>query len=173
MGGQRKILTAEYWIQALRLRKHPEGGYYREVYRSSETISSASLPPRFGEERNLATSIYFLLPGHEVSRLHRLSSDEIWHFYTGSSLTLHVIDRAGEHRTVRLGPDARGGEVFQAVIENRSWFGARVNEQNAFSLIGCTVAPGFEFQDFEIGSRRELLREFPRHREIIEALTVP
>ena len=91
MSGMMDTQTAEYWIETLRLRKHPEGGYYREVYRSNETVSSGALPPRFRGERNLATSIYFLLPGSEVSRLHRLSADEVWHFYTGSSITLYIF----------------------------------------------------------------------------------
>ena len=165
--------TAEYWIETLRLRKHPEGGYYREVYRSNETVSSGALPPRFRGERNLATSIYFLLPGSEVSRLHRLSADEVWHFYTGSSITLYIFHPSGEHRTIQLGSDAGRGEVFQAVVDHGSWSGAKVDAQDSFSLVGCTVAPGFDFDDFEIRTRPELLREFPGHREVIEALTAP
>jgi predicted cupin superfamily sugar epimerase len=165
------VQTAEYWIERLRLHRHPEGGYFREVYRSNETIPSDALPPRFAGERTLATSIYFLLPGTEVSCLHRLSSDEIWHFYTGSTLELHIFDRTGEYQEILLGHTHTGGNIFQAVIEHGSWFGAKVKEKKSFSLVGCTVAPGFAFDDFELGNRQDLLHTFPRHRRIIEALT--
>ena len=167
------IETPEYWIETLQLRRHPEGGYYREVYRSNETIPSTSLPHRFGGARSLSTSIYFLLPGTEVSRFHRLSSDEVWHFYRGSPITLHVISRTGDHQTVRLGRDVDGGDVFQAVIAHGLCFGARLDDKSSFALVGCTLAPGFDYEDFQFCSRNELLEKFPQHRRIIEMLTSP
>ena len=147
--------TAAYWIKKLNLVPHPEGGYYRETYRK-DPVSSA---------------IYFLLKSGECSRLHRLKSDELWHFHQGSSLTLSVIYSDGRLETLSLGDSPEKGETFQAVIPAGSWFGARVNEPDSFALTGCTVAPGFLFEDFELADRHELTRQFPQHRKIIEKLT--
>ncbi|NIW80716.1 MAG: hypothetical protein GWN16_15195 [Calditrichae bacterium] len=163
--------NADYWIKKLNLSKHPEGGYFREVYRSPEKIGGESLPSRFEGDRVFATSIYFLLRGGEVSKLHRLKADETWHFYTGSSLTLFLIDERGKLSQIVLGPDYEKGEVFQTVIPHDCWFGAKVNDPNAYTLVGCTVAPGFEFGDFELAQRKDLLNRFPQHKNIIEQLT--
>lgn len=162
---------ADYWIEKLGLVKHPEGGHYREVYRSKEMIHENALPTRYNGKRSFSTSIYFLLRGNEVSHLHRLKSDELWHFYAGSSLTIHVIDPGGKHIEIILGSDFEKGEFFQATIEEGCWFGATVNDPSSYSLLGCTVAPGFEFGDFEIGQREELIRLYPEHKLIIERLS--
>ena len=161
---------ADYWIEKLGLVKHPEGGYYREVYRSSEIIPLDALPARYNGERSFSTSIYFLLREKETSRLHRLKSDELWHFYTGSPLNIHVIDPDGNHLAIKLGSDFEKGESFQYTIEKGCWFGATVNDPSSYSLAGCTVAPGFEFDDFEIGQREELIRLYPEHKLVIEML---
>jgi len=165
------IRTGEDWIELLGLRPHPEGGFYREVYRSGETISPAGLPPRFPGPRSLATSIYYLLAADEISAVHRLRSDEIWNFYEGSPLVLVILRDPSEAEEIRLGRGAARGEVLQAVVPAGCWFGAYVLEPNSFSLVGCSLAPGFEFADFELGRRQELLSLFPRHRELIEKLT--
>ena len=168
---------AQYWIEKLGLARHPEGGYYREVYRSPESIAAEALPGRYEGARVLATSIYFLLPGSQVSRLHRLCSDELWHYYAGSALTIHVISRDGEYKRLRLGADfdrdmrAEDGMRFQATVEKGSWFGATVDDADSYTLVGCTVAPGFEYADFVLGDRDALLGRYPQHREIIERLT--
>ena len=154
--------TAQDWIAALPLIPHPEGGYYRETYRSPMAVAL----PGFSGERAVSTAIYFLLPAGEVSAFHRIKSDELWHFYTGQLLTIHGIDPAGGYSTIELGP----GQP-QAVVPAGSWFGATVD--SGYALVGCTVAPGFDFSDFELASRSALLAQYPQHRPIIERLTKP
>lgn len=145
---------AQHWIQTLQLQKHPEGGYYRETYRDAREING----------RACSTAIYFLLPAGEVSALHRLKSDEVWHFYAGHELTLHILDPAGNYTTQTVGPAS-----FQAVVPAGHWFGATV--ERGYALVGCTVAPGFYFRDFELADRAEWLRRFPQHRSLILRLT--
>ena len=163
-------MDADYWINKLGLEKHPEGGYFKEVYRSRELIPQNALPDRYGGPRSFGTSIYFLLRGQEVSKLHRIKSDELWHYYTGSSLTVHVLDLdpQGVYTTERLGGEPEKGEVFQTKIDAGCWFGASVDDSESFSLVGCTVSPGFDFDDFELGDREELLRLYPVHTSVIE-----
>ncbi len=159
------------WIRALKLRPHPEGGHYRETYRSGESLPAGSLPPRFAGARSFSTAIYFLIQSGQVSRLHRIRSDEVWHFYAGSPLTVHVIEPRGLHRAIRLGRRPSAGQVLQAVVPAGAWFGAVVDRARSFALVGCTVAPGFDFADFELADRAALLRQFPRYRQVIEQLT--
>lgn len=159
------------YIQALNLLPHPEGGWYRETYRAAETIPPQGLPARFAGARCFATSIYFLLTSETFSALHRLKADEIWHFHAGSALTVHVLEPGGEHRVLRLGAAIDQGESFQAVVPAGCWFGARVEAPGGFALVGCTVAPGFDFADFQMGRREDLIRQYPLHRDLIEALT--
>ncbi|KER10656.1 MAG: hypothetical protein HY22_02185 [[Candidatus Thermochlorobacteriaceae] bacterium GBChlB] len=162
---------ASYWIAALGMQAHPEGGFFKEVYRSDERLPASALPARFGGERAVSTSIYFLLRSNEFSSLHRIQSDEIWHFYDGASVTVYVIDTAGRLQALRLGRNVEHGERFQAVVKAGSWFGATVASADSFALVGCTVAPGFDFADFELAKREDLLAQFPEHRAIIERLT--
>jgi uncharacterized protein len=164
--------TAKKWISRLALQPHPEGGYFREIYRATEQIAAAALPTRYQGPRAFATSIYFLLSGTQISTLHRLASDEQWHFYSGSTLLVAMIASDGTFREVRLGRRANAGEQFQAVIPAGTWLGARMAGRRGYALIGCTVAPGFEFQDFEVGQRQDLLEQFPQHRKLIMALTL-
>ena len=163
--------NAGYWIKNLSLEKHPEGGYFKEIYRSEEKIPAESLPERFSKSRSFTTSICFLLESSDFSAFHRLKSDEVWHFFTGSALTLHIIGHDGKHTQEVLGSDLENGEIFQAVVKARCWFAVKVNDRSSFSLTSCTVSPGFEFQDFELGKRDELLRIYPEHKKIIEELT--
>jgi len=165
------LMTALDYMRALNLQPHPEGGWYRETYRSEETIAREMLPERFSGPRPFATAIYFLLSADSFSALHRIRSDEQWHFYAGSSLTIHIIAPEGDYRALRLGNGVGRGESFQAVVPAECWFGATVEMPGTFSLVGCTVAPGFDFSDFELGRRSELLRLFPAHRPLIERLT--
>ena len=162
---------ARYWIDRLALRRHPEGGYYRETYRSKESIARENLPERFGGNRAFSTAIYFLLPSEEFSTFHRIKQDEVWHFYEGSTLTIHVIDTKDECSSIELGRDIESGESLQAVIEAGCVFGATVERPGTFALVGCTAAPGFDFQDFEMPKRDELLARYPQHQDIIERLT--
>jgi predicted cupin superfamily sugar epimerase len=163
---------AEYWIKKLGLVRHPEGGYYRESYRSDEMIAGGALPVRFaGGGRAFSTAIYFLLAGSDFSAFHRLHSDELWHFYTGTPLTIHALDEKGGYSRWRLGCDGEKDEAFQVVIKAGSWFGAALEDMDSFALVGCTVAPGFDFEDFEMGDRSELIRLYPGHRSLIERFT--
>lgn len=163
---------ATYWIEKLDLQKHPEGGWFKETYRSSETIDGNSLPDRYSSNRAFSTCIYYLLEGNDQSVFHRLKSDEFWHFYTGtSSIKLSIISPEGELTQHLLGANPDYKEVFQILIPNNHWFAAELTNKEAYSLIGCTVAPGFEFNDFEMGNRNELTKLFPQHQELITHLT--
>jgi hypothetical protein len=163
--------TAPDWIAALRLLAHPEGGFYRETYRSAETIDAPHLPPRFGGRRAHATAIYFLLPGDQISALHRIKSDEIWHFYAGSAVTLTLIHPDGKLEERRLGQHLSPEESFQAIVPAGCWYGAAVDDRRSWALLGGTVAPGFDFADFELADRATLLAAFPQHSEVIVRLT--
>lgn len=162
--------SAEDWIAGLQLEPHPEGGYFRRVYTAELMLSAAALPEH-GASRPVASAIYYLLTADQRSRLHRLKSDELWHFYAGSPLTVHILDNRGEYVTRCLGPDPGARQQFQLPIRAGCWFGATVDEPTGFSLIGCTVAPGFDFADFELADRADLCRQYPQHVECIERLT--
>ena len=163
--------NAKSWICRLGLERHPEGGWFRETYRAAESVGGEWLPERFGGRRAFSTAIQFLLAGEEFSALHCIKSDELWHFYAGRPLVIHIIDSGGSYRTVTLGSDPDQGEVFQATVEAGSWFGASLLEAETYALVGCTVAPGFDFDDFEMGQREELCRLYPEHEEMIKSLT--
>ncbi len=162
--------TVEYWISHLSLNEHPEGGYYRETYRSAEFINGSALPARFGGDRNHSTTIYFLLPSNKRSLFHKIKSDEIWYYHSGSSLTIYVLDHNGlsQHQ---LGPDVEKGESLQVVIPANVWFGALVNNKDSYTLSSCSVSPGFDFRDFELAERAQLLNTYPNEAVIIERLT--
>ncbi|QHT68595.1 cupin domain-containing protein [Rhodocytophaga rosea] len=164
-------MPATYWIEKLHLQAHPEGGYFAETYRSPEEVQAAHLPERYGGRRSFSTAIYFLLEHPEFSALHRIKSDEVWHFYAGSTLLVYVIDPGGKLEIIRLGNNLEAGEQFQAVVKAGCWFGSRLEKENIYALVGCTVAPGFDFADFEMADRKELLQQFPQHQSIIELLT--
>jgi hypothetical protein len=163
--------TVDELVRRLDLARHPEGGWYRETYRSGEIIPGSALPERFGGPRPFSTSIYFLLEQGEVSALHRIKSDEIWHFHAGAPLMIHIITPCGGHQELRLGTDLSARESFKIVVEAGCWFGAEVSGAGRYSLVGCTVSPGFDFADFKLGNRSDLLREYPQHAEIINRLT--
>lgn len=162
---------AAHWIYKLALSRHPEGGYYRQIYVSQTQVHNNALSEGCEGSRPLLTAIYYLLPGNEFSALHRLKSDELWHFYSGASLTLHAIDEDDNYRKIRLGSDFEAGHVFQTVIPAGWWFGASVEDGNGFALIGCCVSPGFDFADFELAKRHDLLQRYPEHGELIKRLT--
>jgi uncharacterized protein len=163
--------NADYWIEKLGLVPHPEGGYYRQTYRAHLTIDKAALPPAFGGSRAASTAIYFLLDTENFSAFHRLHSDEVWHFYAGEPLVVHVLERGGGCSRILLGRDAEAGQVLQAVVPAGCWFASHVADWKLWALVGCTVAPGFDFEDFEMGKRAELVGEYPQHRKLIERLT--
>ena len=124
-----------------------------------------------GEERSISTSIYYLLDGSQFSAFHKLKSDEIWHFYVGSSITLYIIDKIGNLSEVQVGRGSEKGEHFQGRLKTGSWFSATVNDKSSYALVGCSVSPGFDFRDFELGERNKLIETYPQHQSIIEKLT--
>jgi uncharacterized protein len=176
----RSTRSANFWIRALQLIKHPEGGFYRETHRADITTDFCAeemnklqngSPDHKG--RSIASTIYYLLEGAQVSLFHRMRhAEEIWHFYTGSSLTLYVIEESvGNVLELKLGDEPEKGELFQILIKRDSWFGARVNDVSSFVLVGCTVFPAFSFADFELADRKVLTDMYPEHKDIIKMLT--
>lgn len=165
--------NAQYWIEKLGLSPHVEGGYWAQTYRSEERIAGVHLPERFAGARVFSSAIYYLLHGDEFSALHRIKSDELWHFYAGSSLTLFELDDRGNLMETKLGRHLERGERPQAAIRAGRWFGAalEVDALPSYSLVGCTVSPGFEYEDFELGERRTLIAQYPQHHALIERLT--
>ena len=162
--------TAQSYIQSLQMQPHPEGGFFRESYRSEQTME-VTAPGGGTQQRNVCTAIYFLLEAGNFSAFHRIKSDEIWHFYAGQALEVLELLPSGELRCTRLGPDILRGELPQYVVPANTWFASRVADGGTFSLVGCTVAPGFDFADFQLARRQELLEIFPQHRQIITELT--
>lgn len=158
-------------IKSLNLIPHPvEGGYFREVYRSKSTISKEGLNG-FSGDRNYCTSIYYLLTSANFSAFHRIKQDEIWHFYKGSPMYVHVIDLDGTYTRHEVGLNIEEGEVPQLAVTSGCWFASSVKNENDFSFVGCTVAPGFDFEDFEMAKREQLVAKYPKHKEVIESLT--
>lgn len=164
-------MNAEYLIEKLGLQQHPEGGYYRETYRCQDLINTDNSLIRYDTKRNASTAIYYLLKGQDFSAFHRLKSDEILHFYSGSSLIIHLINPQGEYIQKKLGSNLANEETFQIVINHGDWFASQVGQPDSYSLIGCTVSPGFDFADFELGNRDELGKLYPQHQTIIHQFT--
>lgn len=153
------------------LQPHPEGGYFKETYRASEKLLQTALPERLSGDRNISTAIFFLLPEGEKSHLHRIKSDEVWHFYLGGPLTIVQLHPDGKMSTIVLGRDVKHGQSLQHVVPNGCWFGAIPNRGSGFSFVGCTVATGFDFADFEMGNRSDLLKQYPHAKDNILLLT--
>lgn len=168
------ISSPETVVQSLvwrfQLQPHPEGGYYREVYRSAGVIPSGALREYEGE-RNYCTSIYFLITSGNFSAFHRIRQDEIWHFYAGSALHVHAIGPDGKYTCHVVGHNIERGESPQVVIPAGEWFASAVRDRDSYSFVGCTVAPGFDFRDFELAKRTELAVRFPQHQELIGRFT--
>ena len=163
--------SAEYWIEKLKLESHPEGGFFRQTYKSAGILAIGKWNPEVDGNRSFSTAIYFLLDKNTFSAFHRIKSDEMWHFYKGKALEVFYIDSDGSLVTIKLGRDFEQGEVFQASVPANCWFGSKVCVGAEYALVGCTVAPGFEFEDFEMADRNSLLTLYPQHRDIILQLT--
>jgi predicted cupin superfamily sugar epimerase len=163
--------NADHWIKTLALVPHPEGGHYRQTYRAQLTIPHHALPSAFSGDRPVSTAIYFLLGDSDFSAFHRLRSDEMWHFYAGGAIAIHVLAEDGQYSQIFLGADSEAKEVFQAVVKAGCWFASELRDKNSFALVGCTVSPGFDFADFEMGARADLTARFPQHKKLIERLT--
>jgi uncharacterized protein len=163
-------MTAEEYINHLHLEPHPEGGYYKQSYCSNERIPLTVLPPRFTGSRPFSTAIYYLLNHEDFSGFHRIKSDECWHFYAGQTLYIHVILQDGNYYNIKLGNDLLKQEVFQYIVPANSWFAVENAPGTNFGLVGCTVAPGFDFADFEMADKITLQGEFPQHFTIVSRL---
>ena len=164
------MLTPQQLIQQYALQPHPEGGWYKETYKSSEEISVLSLPERFGGARVFSTAIFFLLEQGNFSAFHRIKSDECWHFYAGDPLDVYVLQQDGKLDIIHLGNDITKGLLFQFVVPANCWFASRPAAGSNFCFVGCTVAPGFDFLDFELADAAILASEFPQHEKIIKTL---
>jgi predicted cupin superfamily sugar epimerase len=163
----KKIHDKNYWISRLELQVHPEGGFYKEIYRSEIAVNLTS---DTHQKRTASTSIYYLLDAETKSFCHRLQSDEIWYYHAGAPVTLYLIDEAGNWSLKICGPNE--GEELAVLIPKNTWFGARVTEPHAFVLVSCVVSPGFDFNDFEMIDRNELIEMFPQHKEGILQYTL-
>jgi uncharacterized protein len=165
-------MDAKSIIKALNLQPHPaEGGFYRETYRADESFPVEALPSRYAGKRSVSTAIYYLLTPDGFSAMHRLQSDEIFHFHAGGSATILMLHPDGQGETAILGADVLAGERPQVVVPKGVWQGLFLNPGGQFALLGTTVAPGFEFADFELGSRESLIRQYPAFGRWIERLT--
>ena len=139
-------MSAEFYVRKLDMLPHPEGGYYKENFRSETTFQFEG----FEGKRSICTSIYFLLEKGQTSALHRIKSEEIWYFHDGQTLEIIELDSEGNEQITRLGKDLLNGEVLQHVVPAGIWFGARLAANSEFCLVGCQVSPGFDFNDFEL-----------------------
>lgn len=162
------LQDAGFFIETLQLLPHPEGGYYKELYRSDELLTQTDLPVRYLGNRSFCTSIYFLLKSEQFSAFHKILSDETWHFYAGSPITLMMIDKDGNYSEQIIGNQLQLQQTLQYTVNRNTWFAAKVNEPHSFSLLGCTVAPGFDFHDFQLANKNLLLQQFPQHNAVIE-----
>jgi predicted cupin superfamily sugar epimerase len=160
--------TAAVWIEKLSLQPHPKGGYYNEIYRSKLEVSRLSSISAI--RYNACTSIYFLLEGNDYSGFHRLASDEIWYFHKGAPMHVHVIDKKGDY-TIHELSDAPTGNLC-LTVEAELWFAADIPSGKDFALVSCAVAPGFEFSEFEIADRHDLVKLYPQHSVILNKLCV-
>jgi len=162
--------SAEDYINRLKLIPHPEGGFYAETIRSRLELDADMLAMSHGGKRNLFTSIYFLLKHEQKSKFHRLKSDEIWYYHDGGSLIIHLLKPDGSYESIPFGRELEAGEQLQVLIPAGTWFGAEVT-QGDYVLMGCLVAPGFEFTDFEIGDRSKLLETYSAYRGLLDRLS--
>jgi predicted cupin superfamily sugar epimerase len=165
-------LTAQHIINWLKLKPHPEeGGFYSETYRSRERIPTGGLPSRYASERSMGTAIYYLLTAETFSAMHRLRTDEIFHFYLGDPVTMLQLAADGSSKVLTMGTDILNDQQLQVVVPRDTWQGSFLNPGGNFALLGCSMAPGFEFEDYEHGARETLLRSYPNREELILRLT--
>jgi predicted cupin superfamily sugar epimerase len=157
-------MTSQELIERLELQPHPEGGFFKETYRAADLVEYN------GATRAASTAIYYLLNDGAVSHLHRIDADEVWHAYAGSGLRVHIFDDDG-YRFLDIGADLKAGQHPQGVVPAGAWFGAELLTPGDFALVGCTVAPGFEFAHFELADRESFVSRYPEQRAIIERLT--
>jgi predicted cupin superfamily sugar epimerase len=166
------MLTAQDIIDRLQLVPLTiEGGFFRETYRSAVSVSASALPGQYGGDRNVSTAIYYLLTPDTFSAIHRVKSDEVFHFYAGDPVEMLQLEADGRGRTVTIGNDLAAGHMPQLVVPGGLWQGCRLIPGGRWALLGCTVAPGFDYADFTAANRAELLAQYPDHAKLITALT--
>lgn len=166
------MLTAQHVIDRFQLAPLTiEGGYFRETYRAPLRFMPHALPPEYGGERNASTAIYYLLTPDTFSALHRVKSDEVFHFYAGDAVEMLQLWPDGHSKIVRIHNDLAAGHEPQVVVPAGVWQGCRLVPGGKWVLLGCTVAPGFDYADFEAARRAELLRAYPDQATLITALT--
>jgi len=165
------MTKADQLIKQYDLKPHPEGGWYKQTYKSKEVIPSAALANRFNGDRAFSTAIYFLLEKGNFSAFHKIKSDECWHFYAGDPLHVYIIDENGLLQTITLGNDLAKEQTFQYVVPANCWFASQPATGSEYCFVGCTVAPGFEFDDFELANENDLSAIYPQHAELIKQLT--
>ncbi|KAA3619242.1 MAG: cupin domain-containing protein [Flavobacterium sp.] len=158
-------------ISKLELKPHPEGGYFRETYRSAGSIPKDALGGQYSGDRNYATAIYYLITSQHFSAFHKITQDETWHYYDGAAMCLHIISPTGEYKKLLISNNLSRGELPQFTVPGGYWFASEVSVPDSYSLMGCTVAPGFSFEDFIMPKREELLTLFPQHHQLITNLT--
>ena len=163
-------MNAAYYRENLQLQPHPEGGAYRQTYSCRYFLPATALPAQFEGDRPVSTAIYYLLEKGEFSSFHKIRSDECWHFYAGQTLHIHVIEPNGNYYLQKLGNRIEEGESFQLVVPGGAWFAVEPGPLTEYALTGCTVAPGFDFADFELGDKKGLLSKFPQHDIVINRL---
>ncbi len=168
---QGKDRRAEIWREQLNMQRHPEGGSFARTYLCDLKMPEEVLPAGFSGERPFASATYFLLEGKEFSAIHRLKQDELWHFYDGTSILIHIIHMDGRYEEIRLGRNIEMGERPMGLVPAHSFFGAELADTSSFALVGCTLSPAFDFDDFWMPARTELLKMFPQHEELIGRLT--
>jgi predicted cupin superfamily sugar epimerase len=165
-------MTAEQIIRLFDMKSlTQEGGYYVETYRAAEQIKKAALTVNLSGDRNIATAILYLLTSDTFSALHRLKSDEIFHFYLGDPVTMLQLHTDGRSEIITLGNDILNGQKIQIIIPKNTWQGAFVNEGGQFALMGCTVTPGFDPDDYQQANREQLVKQYPSRKDLITRLT--
>ncbi len=164
-------MNAEGYTKKFSLVPHPEGGMYKEVYRSSLMMPQELLPSKYIQAHSVSTSILFLLNENDFSAFHKITSDEIWHYSAGDGAIIYCISQDGKLTELRLSNDDDPASLVQVIIPAETWFAAETINKKSFILTGCTVAPGFEFSDFTLAVRNELIDLFPQHTELITRLT--
>lgn len=160
--------SIEYWKNKLNLEDHPEGGFFSEFYRSQGFIPKEVLPERFSDKRNYSTAIYFLITSTNNSKFHKINADEMWHFYYGSPVKIHLIDLDGNYSYELLGLDLDKGQLPAVVIPHQTWMAAETIDDDSYSLVGCTSAPGFDYADFVMATKNELLELNSEIKDIIQ-----
>ncbi len=156
--------------EKLGMQAHPEGGFYKETYRSEGVISPNNLPVEYEGSRNYSTAIYFMLTSEAFSAFHKIKQDEFWFFHQGTPITFHTISSKGEYNVQTIGNDIARGQLPQLVVKGGDWFAAEIESDNEFALVSCTVSPGFDFNDFVLATKKELTELFPKHEDIISKL---